>query len=137
VLAIGEVSRLSGVPASTLRYYENVGLIPKVNRNSGQRRYSPDILQRLQVIKMAQQAGFQVQEIYTLLEGFDSNIPPSERWRAMAEKKRLELDEKTRQIQMMQQVLTNGLKCTCLSWDECFVNIKLDRHCCNEEIKSC
>ncbi|NTZ20743.1 MerR family transcriptional regulator [Paenibacillus sp. JMULE4] len=126
MLSIGEIARLSDVPASTLRYYENVGLIPKVSRRSGQRRYSSDILQRIRVIKTAQQAGFHVQEIFVLLEGFDSNVPPSERWRSMAQKKRLELEEKERQIKMMQQVLENGLKCFCLSWDECFVNVDLD-----------
>ncbi|ALS28866.1 MerR family transcriptional regulator [Paenibacillus sp. 32O-W] len=67
-----------------------------------------------------------MQEIFVLLEGFDSNVPPSERWRSMAQKKRLELEEKERQIKMMQQVLENGLKCFCLSWDECFVNVDLD-----------
>ena len=127
MLSIGEIARLSDVPASTLRYYENVGLIPKVSRRSGQRRYSADILQRIRVIKTAQQAGFHVQEIFVLLEGFDSNVPPSERWRSMAQKKRHELEEKGRQIKMMQQVLENGLKCSCLSWDECFVNVDLDK----------
>jgi MerR family redox-sensitive transcriptional activator SoxR len=130
LFSIGKVSELSGVPATTLRYYESAGLIPKINRSGGQRRYSEDILQRIRVIKMAQQAGFQVQEIFVLLEGFDSNVRPSERWRSLAQKKRLELDEKANQIKMMQQVLDDGLKCSCLSWNECFVNIDLEGNCC-------
>ena len=137
MLSIGEMVRMSGVPATTLRYYESVGLLPKTHRSSGQRRYSSDILQRIRVIKMAQKAGFQVQEIFVLLEGFDSNIAPSERWRAMAREKRAELEEKSREIQAMQQVLTNGLKCSCLSWEECFDHIELDGNCCKGGSKSC
>jgi MerR family redox-sensitive transcriptional activator SoxR len=130
MMSIGEVAELSDVPASTLRYYEKVGLLPETKRNSGQRRYSPDILQRIRVIKMAQQVGFQVQEIFVLFKGFDSNVPPSERWRNMAEKKQRELEEKNRQITMMQQVLENGMKCACLTWDECYVSFKPIEDCC-------
>ena len=118
MLSIGEVAKMSDIPASTLRYYEQVGLIPATSRNNGQRRYSEDILQRIQIIKMAQQSGFQVSEIFVLLEGFDSNIPPSERWQTMAMNKRKELEDKSKQIEFMQQTLDKGLKCKCLSWDE-------------------
>jgi MerR family redox-sensitive transcriptional activator SoxR len=128
-LSIGEVVKLSDVPASTLRYYEQVGLIPTTSRNNGQRRYTTDILQRIQIIKMAQQSGFQVSEIFVLLEGFDSNISPSERWKSMANNKRMELEEKSKQIELMQQTLDNGLKCKCLSWDECFTNIDKNGDC--------
>ncbi|TJY44155.1 MerR family transcriptional regulator [Cohnella pontilimi] len=129
MLSIGDVADQSGVPASALRYYEKEGLLPPAERKGGQRRYSPDILFRIRVIKMAQQAGFQVNEILTLLEGFDSNVPPSERWREMAQKKRMELEEKQRELVLMQEVLDRGLRCTCLSWDECFLNVSLDGTC--------
>src|SRR5690554_4238847 len=100
MLSIGEVSKLSDIPASTLRYYEQVGLIPITSRSNGQRRYSPDIVQRLQIIKMAQQSGFQVSEIFVLLEGFDSNVSPSDRWKSMARNKRIELEDKSKQIEL-------------------------------------
>lgn len=126
MLTIGQVASLGGLSASALRYYESVGLLPKTNRSGGQRRYSPDILKRIRVIKMAQNAGFQVQEIHMLLEGFDANVPPSERWKKLAEQKRNELNEKSRQIERMKQVLDNGLNCSRLSWEECFINVNLN-----------
>jgi MerR family redox-sensitive transcriptional activator SoxR len=129
MLSIGEVAKLSDVPASTLRYYEQVGLIPPTNRINGQRKYTPDILQRIQIIKMAQLSGFQVSEIFVLLEGFNSNVSPSERWKSMANLKRLELEEKSKQIELMQQTLDNGLKCKCLSWDDCFTKIDKNGDC--------
>src|ERR1700730_5135595 len=88
MLTIGQVASAAGISASALRFYESVKLLPKTNRIGGQRRYSPDILKRIRVIKIAQQAGFQVQEIHTLLEGFDASLPASERWRELEKQKR-------------------------------------------------
>jgi MerR family redox-sensitive transcriptional activator SoxR len=131
MLTIGQVASAAGISASALRFYESVELLPKTNRIGGQRRYSPDILKRIRVIKIAQQAGFQVQEIHTLLEGFDASVPASERWRELAKQKRKELEEKVRLIEQMKQVLDSGLSCTCLSWDECFINMDL-----SDEVKN-
>jgi DNA-binding transcriptional MerR regulator len=78
----------------------------------------------LEFIKLAQSAGFHIDEIKLLLEGLDSNIPPSERWRIMAIKKHQELIEKQNQISLMQSVLQNSLHFSCLSWDECFHTIQ-------------
>jgi MerR family redox-sensitive transcriptional activator SoxR len=125
MLLIGQVAKKVGVNTSTLRYYEQVGLIPSAKRVSGKREYSTEIIGRLQVIKLAQSAGFQIDEIKILLEGFDSNISPSERWKAMATKKKNELQDKINQIKVMQSVLDNSLKCSCLSWEECFENIQI------------
>ncbi|WP_175615965.1 MerR family transcriptional regulator [Piscibacillus halophilus] len=125
MLSIGQVAEKIGVNTSTLRYYEQVGIIPIANRVNGKREYSSEIIGRLQVIKLAQSAGFQIDEIKILLEGFDSNISPSERWKAMATKKKSELQDKINQLKVMQSVLDNSLKCSCLSWEECFKNIEI------------
>lgn len=130
MLPIGEIVKRSQVPASTLRYYEKIGLLPEVDRSGGQRRYPPDILNRIRVIRMAQQAGFQVSEILTLLEGFDPRMIPSKRWRELAMRKRIELAEKRKQLEAMLFMLDNGLSCNCLSWDECFDHVGADGTCC-------
>lgn len=126
MLTIGQVAASAGVSTSALRYYESVGLLPKTDRSSGQRRYSSDILKRIRMIKIAQHAGFRVQEIHTLLAGFDANISPSERWKQLAEQKKDELDRKSRQIEQMKLVLDIGLNCSCLCWDDCFTNVNLN-----------
>ncbi|PWU70421.1 MULTISPECIES: MerR family transcriptional regulator [Gracilibacillus] len=125
MLSIGQVAEKVGVNTSALRYYEQIGLIPNANRVNGKREYSSEIIGRIQVIKLAQSAGFQIDEIKILLEGFDSNISPSERWKAMATKKKSELQDKINQLKVMQSVLDNSLKCSCLSWEECFKNIEI------------
>jgi MerR family redox-sensitive transcriptional activator SoxR len=76
-LSIGEVARQVGIRASAIRYYEQAGLLPAPRRRSGQRRYDPDIIDRLALIEFAQQAGFTIGEIRTLFEGFEQETPMS------------------------------------------------------------
>jgi DNA-binding transcriptional MerR regulator len=63
VLDIGEVAERSGVPPSTLRYYEEVGLIRSVGRRGLRRQYDVDVLLKLSLINLGQSAGFTLVEI--------------------------------------------------------------------------
>ncbi|RLA07421.1 MAG: heavy metal-responsive transcriptional regulator [Gammaproteobacteria bacterium] len=68
MLKIGEVVVKLGVSADTLRYYEKVELIPKVQRNgAGIRFYNDKNLSRIKFIKRAQRMGFSLNEISQLL----------------------------------------------------------------------
>ena len=51
-LTIGAVARAAGVAATTLRYYEQIGLVPAPARVGGQRRYDDAVLTRLEVIRL-------------------------------------------------------------------------------------
>ncbi|MFD8303638.1 helix-turn-helix domain-containing protein [Streptomyces sp. NPDC059690] len=62
-LDIAEVVRRAGVPASTLRYYEEKGLITPVGRRGLRRQYDPAVLERLALIALARTAGFPLDEI--------------------------------------------------------------------------
>jgi MerR family transcriptional regulator, redox-sensitive transcriptional activator SoxR len=90
-MSIGEVARRAGVNPSALRYYEGIGMLPLPKRANGRRRYDGEVLRevldRLAVVRVAQQAGFTLSEIRTLLDGFCEDTPPSERWRLLAEEK--------------------------------------------------
>ena len=52
-LAIGEVAEETGIPPSTLRYYESVGVLPKPKRVAGRRRYDPNVIQLLALLRFA------------------------------------------------------------------------------------
>ncbi|WP_230633153.1 helix-turn-helix domain-containing protein [Paenibacillus athensensis] len=73
------------VNASTLRYYESVGLLEPPVRRNGQRRYDEQLLERIHFIKIAQQTGFSVQEMVVMLEGLEAGAPLSEAWERMAQ----------------------------------------------------
>src|SRR5437016_6242818 len=60
---IAEVARRSGLASSTLRYYEEKGLITSVGRKNIRRIFSPDVLERLALIALGRQAGFSLDEI--------------------------------------------------------------------------
>ncbi len=65
---IGEAARQSGVKVSTIRYYEEIGLLPAAPRTDGNRRlYDADDVQRLAFIRHARELGFEVGAIRTLL----------------------------------------------------------------------
>ncbi|WP_448108102.1 MerR family transcriptional regulator [Pseudomonas azerbaijanoccidentalis] len=67
-MKIGELAQLSGLTASRIRFYEAQGLIQQVQRSAnGYRRYPQQVLQTLQIIQCAQQAGFSLEELKNLL----------------------------------------------------------------------
>jgi MerR family redox-sensitive transcriptional activator SoxR len=134
---IGEVARWAGVRPSTLRYYEGVGLLPSPERTNGRRRYDGEVLRevldRLTIVRVAQQAGFTISEIPTLLDGFSEDTPPSERWRVLAREKLTEVDALIERALGMKDLLERGLRCECLRLEECSLvgdgrpNVGLDK----------
>jgi len=118
-LSIGEVARRSGLSASTLRFYEKVGLLPAPMRVSKQRRYNPAVLGRIKLVQIARSAGFTVEETRRFISGFPAGTPPSLRWRALAESKRKELDALIDGAQKMKAVLTSRFDCRCRRLEDC------------------
>lgn len=118
-LSIGDVAREAGIATSAVRYYESIGLLPAPSRQSGQRRYDPSTIRTIGFIKLAQHAGFTMLEIQTLLHGFPTETSPSARWKELAEHKLLEIQTQLEHILEMKRTLENGLKCGCLTIDEC------------------
>jgi MerR family redox-sensitive transcriptional activator SoxR len=117
--SIGKIARKSGVPASTIRYYEEIELLPPPRRVSGQRRYDDTVLQQLNLIRLAQQAGFTLAEIETLLHDFPTGTPPSARWQVMARQKLEELEQRLQTIHAMMGVLEQTLGCQCDTLEAC------------------
>ena len=128
-LTIGEIAELAGVQASTLRYYESIGILPAPKRRSGQRRYSREILQILAVIQLAKEANFSLPEIRALLYDYSDYSTPSERWKELARQKLREVNEVIARAQEMKQLLEEGLECDSLLYelDSCALLVK-DRH---------
>lgn len=66
-LTIGRLARAAGVGVETIRYYQRRGLLPALPRGEGVRRYSGDLVLRIQFIKRAQALGFTLDEVASLL----------------------------------------------------------------------
>jgi DNA-binding transcriptional MerR regulator len=67
-MKIGELARRSSLPASTIRYYEREGLLPKAQRGAnGYRVYQDRALERLELIQLGQNLGFSLDAIRTVV----------------------------------------------------------------------
>jgi MerR family redox-sensitive transcriptional activator SoxR len=118
-MTIGELAAQSGVRASTLRYWERVGVLSKPMRTSGQRRYHADSVYQLAVIRLAQECGFSLDATRRLMHGFRAGVPASRRWQELARKRQAELDEQMNRLRAMRQVLDRVLQCNCVELSEC------------------
>ena len=119
-MTIGEVARRAGVRTSALRYYESVGLLPEPRRvYGGHRRYDESVLEILNVLRMAQQAGFSIAEMHVLVAGFPLETPASERWQVLAQKKLAEVEAVIVHAQQTKQLLEELLGCECERLEEC------------------
>jgi MerR family transcriptional regulator, redox-sensitive transcriptional activator SoxR len=115
-LTIGEVAAEAGVAATTLRYYERIGLVPAPARLGGQRRYDDTVLTRLEVIRLCKSAGFALEEIQAL---FADDAPGRPASRALAEAKLAEIDAQMASLARARAVIEWGMRCTCPSIDTC------------------
>ena len=114
-LDIGEVVQQCGVPASTLRFYEEKGLIRSIGRRGLRRVFAAGVLERLALIALGRAAGFSLEEIVAM-------FAPDGRLRIDRQKlaaKAKELDETIRQLTAMRDGLKHAVACTAPSHMEC------------------
>jgi len=118
-MSIGEVARAAGVNTSAIRYYEEAGVLPAPERAGGRRRYGPEAVRVLDVVRFAQRAGFTLEEIRTLFHGFGADTPLNERWEVLARAKLRELDELIARAERMKAAIRAGLACGCVRVEDC------------------
>jgi MerR family redox-sensitive transcriptional activator SoxR len=118
-LTIGEAAARAGAPASTLRYWERAGLLSTPRRVGGKRRYDPDLLREIEMVALAKQAGFTLAETRVLLAGLSTSAPPPDVWQELATRKLPEVERTLREAREMQKILQAGLRCECLSLEDC------------------
>ena len=119
-LTISEVARQVGLHASAIRYYEQIGLLPRAYRLNGQRRYDATTLYRLAIIQWARQLGFTLDEIRQLFFGFRNFTRASERWHKLSRRKLAELDRMMNGIKRVRRLLKKMMQnCRCETLDQC------------------
>ena len=114
-LDIAAVAKLSGVPASTLRFYEEKGLIASIGRRGLRRLFDPSILERLALIALGRAAGFTLEEIAAM--GGAKGRPRLDRNILAA--KADELDRTIRELGAMRDGLRHAANCRAPSHLEC------------------
>lgn len=106
-LDIGEVAQRAGLPASTLRFYEEKGLIASIGRRGLRRMFDSGVLERLALIALGRAAGFSLDEIALM---FAADGRPRIDRRKLAAKAE-ELDRTIRQLSAMRDGLRHAAVC--------------------------
>jgi DNA-binding transcriptional MerR regulator len=114
-LDINEVAKRARIPASTLRFYEEKGLIQSIGRRGLRRLFEPAVLERLALIGLGRAAGFSLDEIARMFA--PDGRPRIDRRKLAA--KADELDATIRSLTKMRNGLRHAVACTAPSHMEC------------------
>lgn len=112
---IGEVTKRAGVSASTLRFYEEKGLITSIGRNGLRRVFDADVIERLALIALGRAAGFSLDEIARM---FSPDGNPQIDRQLLVEKSD-ELDRTIQRLSAMRDGLRHAAACRARSHMEC------------------
>jgi DNA-binding transcriptional MerR regulator len=115
MMDIGKVAERSGVPPSTLRYYEEVGLIRSVSRHGLRRQFDADVLLTLSLIELGKTAGFSLTEIAGMFGKDGRPEIPRDRLHAKAD----DLQRQMLDLRVLRDALRHVAECPAPSHLEC------------------
>jgi len=114
--SIGQLASRAGVEASTVRYYERIGLLPPPRRTNGRRLYGEESFKQLALIRATKEVGFTIAEIQTLISAWESQGRSPREWPRFVRSKIAEMDATIARARAMKRVLSSVLACKC--WDD-------------------
>ena len=104
---ISSTAELTGLPAKTIRYYEEIGLVLPDRSSNGYRRYETEHVHRLAFIQRARGLGFSIDECRGLLSLYDDKHRASADVKRIAEEKVAEIDRKVSELTAMRATLAH------------------------------
>jgi DNA-binding transcriptional MerR regulator len=106
LLFIGKVAKQTGINPKTIRYYEEINLLPKSKRErNNYRLYSKDTIKRLLFIKKAQSLGFTLKEIKEILILRDRGFKPCAHVRDLLRQRVIDLEQKLAELTTLRREL--------------------------------
>ena len=117
---MGEVAERSGVPVSTIHFYEQKGLIKSWRNSGNQRRFPRDVLRRIAVIKVAQHLGFSLSTITEALATLptDRALTTAD-WSTLSASWYEDLNARITLLTQLRDELSECIGCGCLSLHKC------------------
>lgn len=110
----GQLARMAGVSTDTLRHYERLGLLARPQRTeSGYRRYPPEALERVKMVRQALAVGFSLVELARFLRSREKGGVPCKEVRALAALKLREMDRQLMDLKAMRDRVRSMLE----DWD--------------------
>ncbi|KAB2942294.1 MAG: helix-turn-helix domain-containing protein [Hyphomicrobium sp.] len=112
-VGIGKLSALTAVKIPTIRYYEQIGLLPQPARTEGgQRRYDAQAIRRLSLIRHARDLGIHIRDIRMLIKLFDSPNAPCHAAEDLARRQLAVVDAKLKKLRAIRAEL-EGMATSC------------------------
>jgi MerR family transcriptional regulator, copper efflux regulator len=112
MMNIGTAAEKSGLPAKTIRYYEDIGLLTAGRAANGYRDYSREDIHRLSFVQRARSLGFTIEECRQLLSLYSDRSRASADVKAIAAEKLQEIDRKIEELHSLRETLGH-LVATC------------------------
>ena len=120
LLSVGEMSRRTGIAASALRFYEELGLIASLRTGGNQRRYPRHMLRRVSLISVAKRLGIPLTDVQAVFETVPLDTTPSHAdWQRASRRWKKQLEERRLGIERLERELTGCIGCGCLSMKAC------------------
>lgn len=120
LLTIGDLARRTGLSVSSIRFYEEKGLVEPWRTSGNQRRFLRSDIRRLSFILIAQQLGLALSEIEAELKKLPHGRTPSARdWQKISKSIRGQLDQRIAQLERTRDRLDGCIGCGCLSLSQC------------------
>lgn len=118
--SVGRVAKRCGVKVSTLHFYEDKGLIQSWRNAGNQRRYKPDVIRRVAIIKAAQKMGISLESIKNAFATLpNSRTPSAKDWEKLSQKWQEELNARIHYLERLRDSITGCIGCGCLSMKNC------------------
>jgi DNA-binding transcriptional MerR regulator len=106
LLSVGELAERSGVATTTLRYYDELGLVRPATRSSGRRRYAESAVAEVGAILFFREVGFSLAEVSSFLTARDRRSRQE-----IVDRKLAELTEQQHRIEVAREALAHGQRC--------------------------
>ena len=104
---IGEVSEASGLPAKTIRYYEEIGLVTPLRSNNGYRSFRDADLHKLSFLGRARSLGFSIEDCRNLLALYENRDRASADVKAIARQHLTRIEAKLGELRQMHDTLSH------------------------------
>jgi MerR family redox-sensitive transcriptional activator SoxR len=122
-MKIGELSKVVGLSAPTLRYYERIGLMPAPDRRGGKRCYDDAALRRARMLKAARQAGLRIAELKLLTQSVNDPTKRS----AVLGARLAATDRELSRLADMREILAAAALCECQDVAACAIAKEAER----------
>lgn len=117
-LSIGDLAAATGLRTSAIRYYEDAGVLPRPDRVSGKRRYAPDTIDRLMLVRFCSRLGMRLTDIRGLLATPRGSLA-KDYWRRLVDAKLDEIGSLITAAHGVERVLRESRDCDCVTLESC------------------